>query len=148
MLLSHPMIILSHNQVLISYLISKLLILWLCKYRVINISRNTSTLFCKYKFVHTYITRTAFIKDLRVLIDFKLYDTVTFIVFFLNQLEFLLLVRSIAFRFRPWKFNHFIFFGCFPEFGQTVVQLFEALRYKPEVRGFDSRWCRWNFSLT
>jgi len=23
----------------------------------------------------------------------------------------------------------------------------EALRYKPEDRGFDSRWCRWNFSL-
>jgi len=24
----------------------------------------------------------------------------------------------------------------------------EALRYKPEGRGFDSRWCRWIFSLT
>ena len=24
----------------------------------------------------------------------------------------------------------------------------EALRYKPEGRGFDSRWCHWNFSLT
>jgi len=23
-----------------------------------------------------------------------------------------------------------------------------ALRYKPEGRGFDSRWCHWNFSLT
>jgi hypothetical protein len=29
-----------------------------------------------------------------------------------------------------------------------VAQLVEALRYKPEVRGFDSRWCNWNFSLT
>jgi hypothetical protein len=29
-----------------------------------------------------------------------------------------------------------------------VVQLDEALRYKPEDRGFDSRWCHWNFSLT
>ena len=29
-----------------------------------------------------------------------------------------------------------------------VVQLVEALRYKPEGRGFDSRWCHWNFSLT
>ena len=27
-------------------------------------------------------------------------------------------------------------------------QLVEALRYKPEGRGFDSRWCYWNFSLT
>jgi hypothetical protein len=24
-----------------------------------------------------------------------------------------------------------------------VAQLVEALRYKPEVRGFDSRWCHW-----
>jgi hypothetical protein len=26
--------------------------------------------------------------------------------------------------------------------------LVEALRYKPEGRGFDSSWCLWNFSLT
>ena len=26
--------------------------------------------------------------------------------------------------------------------------LVEALRYKPEGRGFDSRWCHWNFSFT
>ena len=32
--------------------------------------------------------------------------------------------------------------------GHTVTQLFEALRYKPEGRGFDSRWCHWNFLLT
>jgi hypothetical protein len=31
--------------------------------------------------------------------------------------------------------------------GHVVAQLVEALRYKPEVRGFDSRWCHWNFSL-
>jgi hypothetical protein len=29
-----------------------------------------------------------------------------------------------------------------------VAQLVEALRYKSEGRGFDSRWCHWNFSLT
>jgi len=29
-----------------------------------------------------------------------------------------------------------------------VAQLVEALRYKSEGRGFDSRWCQWNFSLT
>jgi hypothetical protein len=29
----------------------------------------------------------------------------------------------------------------------TVAQLVEALRYKPEGRGFDSRWCHWNLSL-
>jgi len=32
--------------------------------------------------------------------------------------------------------------------GYAVVQLVEALRYKPEGRGFDSRWCHWNLSLT
>ena len=32
--------------------------------------------------------------------------------------------------------------------GNAVAQLVEALRYKPEGRGFDSRWCHWNFSLT
>jgi len=32
--------------------------------------------------------------------------------------------------------------------GHAVAQLVEALSYKPEGRGFDSRWCHWNFSLT
>ena len=32
--------------------------------------------------------------------------------------------------------------------GHAVAQLVEALRYKPEGRGFDSRWRHWNFSLT
>ena len=31
--------------------------------------------------------------------------------------------------------------------GFAVAQLVEALRYKPESRGFHSRWCQWNFSL-
>jgi hypothetical protein len=31
--------------------------------------------------------------------------------------------------------------------GHTVAQLVEALRYKSEGRGFDSR-CHWNFLLT
>ena len=30
----------------------------------------------------------------------------------------------------------------------VVAQLVEALRYKSEGRGFDSRWFHWNFSLT
>ena len=29
-----------------------------------------------------------------------------------------------------------------------MAQLVEAPRYKSEGRGFDSRWCHWNFSLT
>jgi len=30
----------------------------------------------------------------------------------------------------------------------AVVQLVEALRCKPEGRGFDSRCCHWSFTLT
>jgi hypothetical protein len=32
--------------------------------------------------------------------------------------------------------------------GQAVAQLVEELRYKPEGRGFHSRWCHLIFSLT
>jgi len=32
--------------------------------------------------------------------------------------------------------------------GHAAAQLVEALRYKPEGRGFDSQWCHWNWSLT
>jgi hypothetical protein len=39
-----------------------------------------------------------------------------------------------------------LFFGT--NLGHAVAQLFEALRYKPEGRGFDSRWSHWIFSLT
>ena len=28
-----------------------------------------------------------------------------------------------------------------------MTQMVEALRYKPEGRGFDPRWCHWNFSF-
>jgi hypothetical protein len=29
----------------------------------------------------------------------------------------------------------------------AAAHLVEALRYKSEGRGFDSRWCHWNFLL-
>jgi hypothetical protein len=32
--------------------------------------------------------------------------------------------------------------------GYAVVQVVEALRYKPEACGFDSEWGHWDFSLT
>ena len=32
--------------------------------------------------------------------------------------------------------------------GYAVAQLVETLRYKSEGRGFDTRWCHRNFSLT
>ena len=31
--------------------------------------------------------------------------------------------------------------------GHAVAQLVEALLYKSEGRGFDSRWCQWNFFI-
>jgi hypothetical protein len=40
------------------------------------------------------------------------------------------------------------FINCLFIMGQAVAHLVEALRYKPEGRGFNSRWCHWNFSLT
>jgi hypothetical protein len=30
----------------------------------------------------------------------------------------------------------------------AVAHLVEALRYKPEGRGFDSQWSHWSFSVT
>ena len=41
-----------------------------------------------------------------------------------------------------------IFLPVLISVGYAVAQLVEALRYKPEGRGFDSRRCYWNFSLT
>jgi len=32
--------------------------------------------------------------------------------------------------------------------GHVMAQLVEALHYKLEGPGFDSRWCHWNFSLS
>ena len=34
------------------------------------------------------------------------------------------------------------------DWGHAVAQMVQALRYKPEGRVFDYRWCDWNFSLT
>jgi hypothetical protein len=40
-------------------------------------------------------------------------------------------------------------FQSYPQMsGYAVAQSAEALRYKPEGRGFYSRWCHRNFSLT
>jgi hypothetical protein len=36
----------------------------------------------------------------------------------------------------------------FSVLGTMVAQMVEALRYKPEGRGFDSLWLHWNSSLT
>jgi hypothetical protein len=41
-----------------------------------------------------------------------------------------------------------ILFRVILRMGHVMAQLVEALRYKSEGRGFDSRWCYWYFSLT
>ena len=33
-------------------------------------------------------------------------------------------------------------------YGARSGVVVKALRYKPAGRGFDSRWCHWNFSVT
>ena len=43
--------------------------------------------------------------------------------------------------------SHILIFYMF-NWEQAVAQLVEALRYKPEGHGSNSRWCHWNFSLT
>jgi hypothetical protein len=44
--------------------------------------------------------------------------------------------------------NQFIIVYSHIKYGARGGAMFEALRYKPECRGIDSRWCDWNFSLT
>ena len=44
--------------------------------------------------------------------------------------------------------DFFFVYACIVNRGHAVAQLVEAQLYKPEGRGFDSRWCHWNFSLT
>ena len=47
------------------------------------------------------------------------------------------------------KYKYIGYLHQLPYFGwHAVAHLIEALRYKPAGRGFDSRWCHWNFSLT
>jgi len=41
-----------------------------------------------------------------------------------------------------------IFGSLYKLLGHAVAHLVEELPYNSEGRGFDSRWCHWNFSLT
>jgi len=64
---------------------------------------------------------------------------------FLNTQEFnhrLLRILQIA----EWRCLCSYLSYKYPK-GHPVAQLVEALRNKPEGRGFDSRWCHCNFSL-
>jgi len=58
-----------------------------------------------------------------------------------NSISFFISFLSVSFS------AYFLF--LFTSRGTLLVaQLLEALRYKSEGRGFDSRWCHWNFLLT
>jgi hypothetical protein len=63
--------------------------------------------------------------------------------------------ESSELTFKDLKFWTHNLFTNFLPFSQQIAniklrtaQLVEALRYKLDGRGFDSRWCHWNFSLT
>jgi hypothetical protein len=43
--------------------------------------------------------------------------------------------------------EYFRFISVLFHIGARGGALVEALRYKPEDRGIDSRWCQWNFSI-
>ena len=63
----------------------------------------------------------------------------------LHLLRFLRLRRSCRFPLG----GHLLSFWVIPvNPGYAVAQLVEALRYKPEGLGFDSRRSHWNFSVT
>jgi hypothetical protein len=56
-------------------------------------------------------------------------------------LVFPVLLRSLALSFTEIMWIHF-------KKGARDGAVVEALRYKLESSGIDSRWCHWNFSLT
>ena len=50
--------------------------------------------------------------------------------------------------FRTANTSDFYLWSIWFQSGTRGGVVVKALRYKPAVRGFDSRWCHWNFSLT
>jgi hypothetical protein len=57
-------------------------------------------------------------------------------------------IRSAEARYSPHHGSHLLIWDVRNISGHAVAQLVEALRYKPEGCGVDSRLCYWNFSLT
>jgi hypothetical protein len=70
---------------------------------------------------------------------------------FLIRVKFSILYKNISRSYQAELLTKYMLaFLLFPlpvkvAHGGTVV---EALCYKSEGRGINSRWCRWNFSLT
>jgi len=53
--------------------------------------------------------------------------------------------RAVVFKLLVWCGAEGYVFGLQDA---ALLEVVEALHYKFEGRGFDSRWCHWNFSLT
>jgi hypothetical protein len=60
----------------------------------------------------------------------------------------LILSRIVFIQRRIQRYSFIIVHWYSSKAGHEVAQLVGVLRYKPEDRGFDSRWCHWIFSLT
>ena len=65
------------------------------------------------------------------------------------------ITKVCMFSLHCYVFRHFLMSSsgnlqpmpCYVGGHKAVTQLVEALRYKPEGRGFNSRWCHWNFLI-
>ena len=97
----------------------------------------------RVKFIRIFVcklnvnTTTCQVEKCKSLLQYTYYSYSLYVVFYLC---FSHLVRL---------FNCTLFMHIYDEIlGHPVEHLVEALRYKPEGREFDSRWCHWNFSLT
>jgi hypothetical protein len=66
--------------------------------------------------------------------------------FLLNQPKGWILMNQ-GLNTNEWIYIYIYIYIC-PGSGHEVAQLVEALRYKPEGRGFRSLWFYWNFLLT
>lgn len=66
----------------------------------------------------------------------------------LKRVSVCVIVRNGSKLFNLQKKLNTVSFHCCILHSPAVLQLDEALRYKPESRGFDSRWCHWSFPCT
>ena len=65
-------------------------------------------------------------------------------------MRLLLFAAMLSITARTWitYYTLYILYNPYILLGHAVAQLVDALRYKPEGRGFDYRWYHWNFLLT
>ena len=120
---------------------------------------------CKSQRISTYLYEILFCSSATSLILLKFHN---FLAYTFMHLSYLGMSLKISL---PYKLGHsctamFTFLllwnwwpskGCsislniwyfIVKFGARDGLVVKALRYKPAGRGFDSRWCHWNFSVT